>query len=297
MPRPKNFGAIDLMLELPGTGDMGVSAARRLTRDKGSKEFTNHPAEYMFKNAGGHGGGDVDPEAVLEMMDLYGVQMAQIAVSPRAPGIALEMIEKHPTRFFGEVYVDPNRGMEAVRDLELGASLHPNIRAFSLMPCLMSPQVPIDDKRVYPLYAKCIELDLAVNCLVGVPGPRVPFKCQHPELIDEVAWFFPELKFVMRHGGDPWTDLCVKLLLKWPNVYYSTSAWAPKHYPRNVLDFANKRGREKVMFAGYYPTLPYDRIFSEMDDLPLKDETWQPFLRDNAMRVYGLDKLLAAPEK
>ena len=46
-------------------------------------------------------------------------------------------------------------------------------------------------------------------------------------LIDEVCWFFPELRFVTRHGCEPWTDLMVKLMLKYPNLYYSTSAFAP----------------------------------------------------------------------
>ena len=103
---------------------------------------------------------------------------------------------------------------------------------------------------------------------------------------------FPELKIVMRHGGDPWTDLCVKLLLKWPNLYYSTSAWAPKHYPRNVLEFANKRGPTKVMYAGYFPGLSYERIFGEMDDLPLQEEVWPKFLRENAVEVFGLQDIL-----
>ncbi|MFM7685493.1 MAG: hypothetical protein ACKPDI_06155, partial [Actinomycetota bacterium] len=54
----------------------------------------------------------------------------------------------------------------------------------------------------------------------GVPGPRLPLAAQHVELVDEVCWYFPELTFVMRHGGEPWVDLNVKLLLKWPNLYY-----------------------------------------------------------------------------
>jgi len=28
------------------------------------------------------------------------------------------------------------------------------------------------------------------------------------------------------HGCEPWADLAVKLMLKWPNLYYSTSAFA-----------------------------------------------------------------------
>lgn len=294
MSRPQDLGCIDLMLEIPtGKAGMGMKQAKALTRDKGTDEFSHHPAQYLFKDAGERMSLASDPDAVVAMMDVYGVQMAQIGVNPRRPEGALAIFEKYPTRFFGEVGVDPNRGMDAVRELEATVNLHPNIKAASAAPCLLNPQVPIDDRKFYPIYAKCCELNIPINMLVGVPGPRVPYKCQHPGLLDEVAYFFPELKVVMRHGGDPWTDLCVKLLLKWPNLFYSTSAWAPKHYPQNVLTFANKRGRDKVLFAGYFPGIGYDRIFSELDDLALLDEVWPAFLRDNAVNVYGLHSLLS----
>jgi len=81
-------------------------------------------------------------------------------------------------------------------------------------------------------------------------------------------------------------------MLKWPNLYYSPSAWAPKHYPRNVIDFANRRGPGKFLYAGYFPGLSYERIFSEMDDLPLRDHVWPKFLRENAAAVFKLDDLL-----
>lgn len=293
MGRPTQLGVIDLMLEIPtGTAGMGMKQARALTRDKGTDDFSHHPAQYLFKDAPERMSLATDPDAVVHMMDQFGVAMAQIAVNPRKPDGALELFDKYPGRFFGEVGVDPNSGMKGVRALEACVRLHPNIKAASAAPCLLNPQVPIDDKRFYPIYAKCCELDIPINMLVGVPGPRVPYKCQHPGLLDEVAWFFPELKVVMRHGGDPWTDLCVKLLLKWPNLYYSTSAWAPMHYPRNVLEFANKRGRGKVLYAGYFPGLSYERIFTEMDDLPLTEETWPAFLRDNAINVYNLQDII-----
>lgn len=292
MPRPRDIGVVDLMMELPGGGaGMGMRQARQLTRDTSTEGFSHHPAQYLFKDAPERMGKASAPEEIVAMMDAFGVAIAQISVNPRKPEAALALFERFPGRFFGEVGVDPHAGMEGVRALERTVKLHPAIRAASAAPCLLNPQVPIDDKRFYPIYAKCCELGIPINMLVGVPGPRVPYKCQHPGLLDEVAWFFPELKVVMRHGGDPWTDLCVKLLLKWPNLYYSTSAWAPKHYPRNILDFANRRGSDKVLFAGYFPGLSYERIFGEMDELPLRETTWAPFLRDNAVRVYGLDRV------
>jgi predicted TIM-barrel fold metal-dependent hydrolase len=124
----------------------------------------------------------------------------------------------------------------------------------------------------------------------GVPGPRIRFEPQYTGLLDEVCWFFPELRLVTRHGGEPWSELMVKLLLKWPNLYYSTSAFAPKYYPEAIVKYANTRGADKVMYAGYYPLgLSLDRIFKEMPEVPFRDEVWPKFLRENAQRVFKLD--------
>src|SRR5680860_110005 len=125
----------------------------------------------------------------------------------------------------------------------------------------------------------------------GIPGPRVPAACQDVMLIDEVCWYFPELTFVTRHGCEPWQDLAVKLMLKWPNLYYSTSAFAPKYYPQAIIDYANTRGADKVIYAGYFPMgLSLDRIMGDMPNVPFKDEVWPKFLHDNAARVLKLDR-------
>jgi hypothetical protein len=159
-----------------------------------------------------------------------------------------------------------------------------------VFPAGLLPQVPINDKKMYPLYAKCVELDIPIFVNAGVPGPRVPMACQDVALLDEVCWFFPELKLVMRHGAEPWTALAVKLMLKWPNLYYSTSAFAPKHYPDDIVYFANTRGADKVMYAGYFPMgLSLERIFSELPEVGFRDHVWPKFLRENAARLLKLE--------
>ena len=93
----------------------------------------------------------------------------------------------------------------------------------------------------------------------------------------------------MRHGGEPWTELAWKLMLKYPNLHYSTSAFAPRFYPEDIIRFANTRGADQVMYAGYFPMgLSLERIFAELSEVPLKDEVWPKFLRDNAVRVFNL---------
>ena len=114
--------------------------------------------------------------------------------------------------------------------------------------------------------------------------------CQKVELIDEVMYDFPELTFVMRHGAEPWTDLAVKLMLKWPGLHYSTSAFAPKHYPPSIVKYANTRGADKIIYAGYFPAgLTYDRIWGDMPNVAFNDDVWPKFLRENAARVLKLD--------
>jgi predicted TIM-barrel fold metal-dependent hydrolase len=89
--------------------------------------------------------------------------------------------------------------------------------------------------------------------------------------------------------AEPWEALAVKLMLKYPNLYYSTSAFAPKHYPKAIIDYANTRGADKIIYAGYFPMgLSLDRIFSDMPKVPFKDEVWPKFLRENAVRVFDL---------
>ena len=90
----------------------------------------------------------------------------------------------------------------------------------------------------------------------------------------------------MRHGAEPWADLAVKLMLKYPNLYYSTSAFAPRHYPKAIVDYANSRGADKILYAGYFPAgLTLERIIGELPRVSFKPEVWPKFLYGNACRV------------
>ncbi len=46
------------------------------------------------------------------------------------------------------------------------------------------------------------------------------------------------------------------MMLKYPNLYYMTSAFAPKHYPPDIIDFANKRGSRPDHVRGLFPDGP-----------------------------------------
>lgn len=290
MPMPTDIGIVDLMLDLPGADQAHWYEFLKPQLREESRDY-EFPAQYMFTDVP-HIDGGPDPVAtVLAMMDHHGIEKAMIGVGFTDDRDAKRRaLLEHPDRFIGSFSVDPNQGMAGVRDL-VKAYETLGIKAAIAFPAGYLPQVPINDKKFFPIYAKCIELDIPICVCTGICGPRVPSACQDTMLIDEVCWFFPELKFVMRHGAEPWADVAAKLLLKWPNLYYSTSAFAPKYYPKAIVDFANTRGADKVMYAGYFPMgLSLDTIFEQLPNVGFRDEVWPKFLRENAVRVFKLDE-------
>jgi predicted TIM-barrel fold metal-dependent hydrolase len=255
-------------------------------RDQESKDF-RFPAQYMFKDVPPDIEESIDPVAFLmDNLDRHNIEKAMLGYRPENED-CVRALELHPDRFLTCLEFDPNDVMSEIRKI---TAAHEKVGLSALSTFPAGYRTPINDKRMYPFYATAVEMDLPVFVCAGIPGPRVPFAPQHVELIDEVMYDFPDLTFVMRHGAEPWTELAMKLMLKWPNLYYSTSAFAPKHYPKNIIDYANSRGADKIIYAGYFPAgLSYDRIFAELPNVPFKDEVWPKFLRDNARKVLKLD--------
>ncbi len=290
---PTDIGIIDTLLGIPSSDKAGsYNWLRPLLRDRESLEAFEFPVQYQYRDRPDvPSGGTVDDmiNFTVEQMDKHGIAKALVDVDLK-DGPGARAVTRHPNRFFGAFGVDPNEGVPALRKLQQAVD-ELGVKTASVTPCFVHPQVPINDKRMYPVYAKCCELDIPVLCTTGVPGPRVPMAPQDVALIDEVCWFFPELRFVMRHGAEPWTGLAAKLLLKWPNLYYSTSAFTPKHYPADIVSFANTRGADKVLYAGYFPYgLSLERIFRELPGVPFREHVWPKFLRENAVRVFKLDE-------
>jgi len=284
---PSDIGVIDLMLGFPSAdARRHYDFMRKALRDEesGRMEF---PAEYMFKQVPNYVEEGQDPvEVTLGEMDKYGIDVGLVGIGA---DVTKRALRDHPDRFAASVEVDPNEITKAVRRIREAHDEY-GIKAVTSFPAGCNPQVPVNDRRYYPVYQTCIDLDIPVVVNAGIAGPRLPSACQDVMHFDEVCYDFPELRIVMRHGAEPWEELAVKLMLKWPGLSYMTSAFAPKYYPKAIVDYANTRGADKIMYAGYYPMgLSLERIFAELPDVPFRDHVWPMFLRENAVRVFKLD--------
>jgi hypothetical protein len=290
MAMPTDIGIVDTMIGFPHA-DMAATYKfiTDQTRDVESREQFEFPAEYMFKDVPEKSLRDADDPVALTLaeMDRWGIEKGLIGVGG-AGGHGEVALKRYPDRFVASASADPNAGVDGIREIRRLKDEW-DIRAVGLFPAGTFPQVAINDPLMYPIYATCAELGIAVFCCAGVPGPRLKMAPQRVELIDEVMYDFPELTFVTRHGCEPWADLAVKLMLKWPGLHYSTSAFSPRYYPQAVVDYANTRGADKVLYAGYFPMgLSLERIMTEMPGVGFRDHVWPKFLRDNALRVLGL---------
>jgi predicted TIM-barrel fold metal-dependent hydrolase len=224
----------------------------------------------------------------IAAMGAAGIEKAMVTVhrSPEPQSAGLKVVSNYAGKLLPCCMIEPKDGMTAVRELEtLVNDFH--VKAVHMSASDMG--VPYNDKMFYPMYAKCVELDIPVMMPVGIPVPRVPGWLLDPVTLDEVCWFFPELKVIMTNGGEPWQAMCVKLMVKWPNLYYSTNSFAPKYYPQEIIYFMNTRGADKVLFATGYPLVEFGRAIREINDLPLRDHVWSKFLRENAIKVFKLE--------
>lgn len=288
MPMPSDVKIIDLMMGIPGAeSGSWYDFLKPLLMDDESRHHFRMPAQYLFKHLP-----RVEPQAdyvayTVAKMDKFNIGQAMLGIDDDSR-IHREALARFPDRFFCAYETNPNGGMQEVRKIR---RLHreAGIRALTAFPAGSFPQVPLNDKKWYPIYATCIDLDIPFCPCTGLPGPRVPMAPQKVELLDEVCWFFPELRVVMRHGAQPDEQLACRLMLKHPNLHYMTSAFTPSRYPDEVVRFANTGGADQVLYAGYFPIgLTLERIFAELPRVPFEDSVWPKFLRENARRVFKL---------
>jgi uncharacterized protein len=235
---------------------------------------------FLLARAPGEDAGAAVAAAVAEL-DRFGVERAGIAVDEDAE-LARAALARHPARFFARAEVDPRGGMDELRRLERLAREWP-LRLVTASPARLF--VPIDDERFWPVFAKCVELGVALAPSLGIPEEAVPFAPQKVERIDAVACAFPELRIVMRGGGEPWQALAVLLMRRHPNLSYVTAPLPPSEVPPEVLTFANEDGVHQVSFASGIPGASRERFYKELPALPLAPHARRRFARDNAARI------------
>ncbi|HXF02608.1 MAG TPA: amidohydrolase family protein [Arthrobacter sp.] len=190
--------------------------------------------------------------------------------------------------------VDPLTGAEAidrakrlVEDYGVrGFKFHPSLQGFNP-----------SDERYYPLWEALQSLGLPAvfhtgqnGMGAGTPGGSgIKLGYSNPLLLDEIAADFPEFQIIMAHPSVPWQDEANSIATHKSNVFIDLSGWSPKYFPESLVKLSNSVLQDKVLFGTDYPLITPQKWLGAFADLPLKDEVRPKILKDNAVRLLGLD--------
>lgn len=217
------------------------------------------------------------------------------AIVMKAPNRELAKLNAaYPNQFICLASISPHDGMRGVRELEDLVRNHglKGMRVASLYNSL-----PASDRRYYPLYAKCVELDIPCRIYTAMSYANDrPYDMGHPRHIDQVACDFPELRLIAGLGGWPWVNDMVGLLRRHPNLYADTASHRPKHFgtPNSGWDmfmqYGNTLLQDKIMVGLSRETfnVPYETLIKEYEELPLKDSVKDKWLYQNAARFFRI---------
>jgi uncharacterized protein len=205
-----------------------------------------------------------------------------------------EILTKYPNRFIGYAGFNPHKGTESLKIVRR-AITEQGYKAVVIPP--YEHGLKADDRRYYPLYALCDELDIPIWIHSSINYFReTSVFLDHPSNIEAPLMDFKNLKVIAGHGGWPWIPDMIAMLLKYENLYVDTSAFRPRYIaePNTGWDmfmyYANTLIQDKIVFGSDWLTMgmPIKEVIQEIEEWPLKDSVREKFYWKNANKLFKL---------
>ncbi|MET8039337.1 amidohydrolase family protein [Micromonospora sp. NPDC005215] len=208
---------------------------------------------------------DHDADRLVAEMDAAGIARSVLLVPdfgyvmPGQPDLAAmaqrhhEIRLRHPGRFWVYLGADPRRGEAGARafaDLVDrfgldGMKLYP--------PCGYSPS----DRSLYPYYEVCRSRRLPVFVHTGPTAQSLTFTTSEAILVDRAARDFPDVPFVLGHGGVTDVEVSSYLAAHRPNIYVDTGGFAGSPVVGGWVAHLNRLFRlginHKIIFGTDWP--------------------------------------------
>ena len=161
-------------------------------------------------------------------------------------------------------------------------------------PGFCTPPYYVDDKRVYPFYAKCAEMGCVLYLSVSLmQGPDISYA--EPCRIQRVANDFPTLKILVVHSGFPFTNEMLGVMIanaSLGNIYVlGDFFWAIPGFPghQDWVDAANNYIGDRIVYGGCYPARPLKLALEQFKELSFRSDVVDNLLCKNAAEFFGVD--------
>jgi predicted TIM-barrel fold metal-dependent hydrolase len=227
----------------------------------------------------------------VEKAVIFGADIETTFGSKVPNEVIANIVDKYPEKFIGFAGVDPHKGMDAVRELDRAfRELH--LVGLNLAPWLH--KLTANDKKFYPLYAKCVEYNIPVILHTSINfSPYTKMDFGNPMYLDEVAMDFPELKIVASHGGWPWVQVLIALAWRHDNIYIELSGVRPKYWTvqgsgwEPLLRYGTTLLKERIFCGTDWPLISYETYMQDLEDSPIQKEIKELWAYKNAEKFFG----------
>ncbi len=220
-----------------------------------------------------------------QKMRIWGVDkrvMLSIATNPKQQtnvnNFAIEMNNNDTVFAFGSIHPEADNAEEELERLKnagiSGIKLHPEYQNFA-----------IDDKKMYPIYEKCIKLGLVIVFHAGKDLAYPDSLNASPEAIYRLSRDFGGADFVMAHFGSCMLYEKALEFVAGCGFYIDTSFSKGRISPSLAESIIKKQGADKVLFGSDCPWETSLDNFNFINSLNLTDEEKDLIFYKNALKL------------
>jgi len=205
--------------------------------------------------------------------------------------ILADVQKKYPGKFIGVAGIDAgNVFHKALDEMERCVKVL-GLKAVYIEPG-RSPGCLLNDRRLYPIYQKCVDLDVPIILQTSGSLGSKNIDYANPKYVEEIAEDFPDLNFICAHGCYPFVREMILASVKHHNIWTSpdntllrigTEDWV-KAININDNGFSNK-----LIFGTAYPLRPIKDYVDKFFALPWKEEYLDKILYKNALKALKLE--------
>jgi predicted TIM-barrel fold metal-dependent hydrolase len=240
--------------------------------DQAEVEMAGLVSFWALSSAGGS-------ESSIKAEDLVPILKAH---SKRLFGI----VGLNPLLPVGNEYFAPRYLRRAVKELGFKAA-HIGLHWFGISP---------NDKKLYPIYETCLELDIPLVLPLGAAPPRSGAStCAEPLLLDPVIGDFAELRIVGQSVGYPWERESVYLARNNANFSVLADSPQPQHWIPDFVGFIKQgrfpkydAGSDQIMWGSNFPFVDPAESRRQFAAIDFNDTVSAQLLRENAVRIFKL---------
>ncbi|GAB3630011.1 4-hydroxyphenyl-beta-ketoacyl-CoA hydrolase [Pandoraea terrae] len=196
------------------------------------------------------------------------------------------IVRDFPGRFVGAASIDPTKRVTACETIT--EAVKSGFKAINIEPGSYPVPMYADDRRLYPIYAHCEDLNVPVIMMVGgTAGPDLSYS--DPIRTDRVLADFPRLNVVVAHGGWPWVTEILHIAFRRQNMYLSPDMYFSRMPGwEEYVKAADTFLADRMLYASSFPFCPVRDYKVWFEQLPIRPENLEKVMGGNAQRLLGL---------